>query len=509
MSVSLAEVVASLSAGPRPLAVRRRGDAELVDATHDSRQVRSGWLFCATSGANRDGHDFAGSAVEAGAAALLVERWLDLDIPQARVPSVRQAMGPVAAAIHGHPSDRLQVVGVTGTNGKTTTTLLLEAAFGAAGLGTGVIGTIETRIHGAAHPGGRTTPEATDLQRLLATMESRGVDAVAMEVSSHGLHQHRVDGTNYRVAVFTNLSQDHLDYHGTLEVYYETKARLFRPEFAQQGVVCVDDEWGRRLAREATVQLTTFGTSPEAEVRVLDVVAGLHGTQCRVVGPGTNVLLHTPLLGAHNALNVAAAYLAAIGVGVPSNAAVAGIAACEGVRGRLEPVGSLQPFAVLVDYAHTPDALARAVAACRGLAQPGGRVHVVVGCGGERDRSKRTPMGRIAAEADRAVLTSDNPRSEDPHAILAEVSAGAMSVDGSEVLVEPDRRRAIAAAIAGASPGDVVLVAGKGHETTQELADRVVPFDDRAVAAEVLAELGWEAGQVREARVMGGGGGTG
>ncbi len=503
MSISLAAVVASLSgpAWPHALTVERRGDAELVDATHDSRQVRPGWLFCATPGTTWDGHAFAAEAVAAGASALLVERWLDLDVPQARVPSVRRAMGHVAAAIHGHPSQRLNVVGVTGTNGKTTTTHLLEGAFGAAGVGTGVIGTIAIRIHGAAYTNGiRTTPEATDLQRLLALMEARGVDAVAMEVSSHGLHQHRVDGTRYNVAAFTNLTQDHLDYHGTLETYYEAKARLFSPELTTRGVVCVDDEWGLRLAREATVPLTTFGTSPSATVRVVDVVSDLRGTRCRLVDHGSSVHLRTRLLGAHNALNAAAAYLAATCAGVPADAAAAGIAACEGVPGRLEPVVAGQPFAVLVDYAHTPDALARAVDACRAFTRPGGKVHVVVGCGGERDRAKRTLMGRIAAEAGRAVLTSDNPRSEDPDAILAEATAGATAVVSSEVLVEPDRRRAIAVALAGARPGDVVLIAGKGHETTQEFATQVVAFDDRLVAAGILAELGWDGEHHRQAQ---------
>ncbi len=505
VSSSLAEVAATLrrrTAGERPggsgpagqgglggPGIHRRGDADLLDATHDSREVRPGWLYCAIPGDRFDGHDFADDAVEAGASALLVERPLELGVPELIVPAVRPAIGPVAATIHGWPSLEMQVAGVTGTNGKTTTCYLLEAVFGAAALGTGVIGTIETRVHGIPQPGVRTTPEGTDLQRLLATMRARGVDAVAMEVSSHGLHQHRVDGTRFTVAVFTNLTQDHLDYHGTLESYYAAKARLFTGGFADAGIVCVDDEWGRRLAEEAEVPVTTFGASERADVRVVDVASDLGGTRCRLIGDGPNVLLATRLLGAYNAWNAAAAYLAARQVGIDRDAITAGLRACEGVPGRLERVDVGQPFAVLVDYAHSPDALRRVLETASGLAE--GRVHVVVGCGGERDRDKRPEMGRIAAGADRAVLTSDNPRSEDPERILAEVVAGADAVPDADVTVELDRRRAVHVAVDGADEGDVVVIAGKGHETTQELGDRTVPFDDREVAAEALAALGW------------------
>ncbi|HEX2028141.1 MAG TPA: UDP-N-acetylmuramoyl-L-alanyl-D-glutamate--2,6-diaminopimelate ligase [Nitriliruptorales bacterium] len=494
MSITLAqaaEVLASCGAGP----AERRSHAALVDATHDSRQVEPGWLYCAVPGATVDGHRFAAHAAAAGAAALLVERWLDVDVPQLLVPSVRRAMGPLAAAIHGRPSDRLAVVGITGTNGKTTTAYLLESAFGSGAVGTGVIGTIETRVHGEPQPGVRTTPEATDLQRLLATMYARGVDAVAMEVSSHGLHQHRVDGTRFVVAVFTNLTQDHLDYHGSLENYFAAKARLFTPGFTARGLVCVDDRWGRRLTRVATVPVETFGTSRSADIRVTDVTTGVRGTRCRVIGDGPNVTLATRLIGVHNAVNAAAAYLAATRAGIDPDAAVAGIAASDGVPGRLEPVDRGQPFAVLIDYAHTPEALSRVVQEGRRLTSPNGRVHVVVGCGGDRDRGKRPLMGRIAAEAGHAVLTSDNPRSEDPDAILVEVAKGAHEVPEAEVLVEPDRRTAIASAVAAAGPGDVVLIAGKGHETHQELADRRVAFDDRVVAAEALAARGWSCGE--------------
>jgi UDP-N-acetylmuramoyl-L-alanyl-D-glutamate--2,6-diaminopimelate ligase len=489
VTLSLVEAAAALNGRSLPPPSVLGGDTEVDDATHDSREVRPGSLYCAIPGTRHDGHDFAADAVRSGASALLVERELDLDVPQVLVTSVRAAIGPIAAAVHGRPSELLRVVGVTGTNGKTTTCYLLEAAFGACAWGTGVIGTIETRIHGAAQPGVRTTPEGTDLQRLLARMRARGVDAVAMEVSSHGLAQHRPDGTRFAVAVFTNLTQDHLDFHGSLEAYYEAKARLFTPSFADRAIVCVDDEWGRRLAQESHVRPTTYGRSGDADVRVVDVRSDLDGTSCRLIGDGPNVLLHTRLLGDHNALNAAAAYLAGRAAGGDREALRRGIAACEGVPGRLERVDVGQPFAVLVDYAHSPDALAHVTRTAQQLAGEG-TVHVVVGCGGERDVGKRPEMGRIAAEAGRAVLTSDNPRSEDPEAILAEIAAGAEDVPGADVAVEVDRRTAIRAALRGATSGDVVVIAGKGHETTQEFADRTVDFDDRVVAAEELRTLG-------------------
>ncbi|HEX9890184.1 MAG TPA: UDP-N-acetylmuramoyl-L-alanyl-D-glutamate--2,6-diaminopimelate ligase [Nitriliruptorales bacterium] len=466
-----------------------RGGATVVDVTHDSRQVGQGWLFCCVPGADADGHDFAPAAVGQGASALLVERWLDdLAVAQVRVASVRAAMGPAAAVVHGHPSRDLRIVGVTGTNGKTTTTYLLETAFGAAGWGTGLVGTVQMRIHGAAQPGVRTTPEGPDLQRLLRTMHSRGVDAVAIEVSSHGLDLHRADGTWFACTVFTNLTQDHLDHHGTMDAYFTAKARLFTPAFSDRAVVCVDGEWGQRLASQASIDVTTYGRDATAQHRIVDVAADTAGTRFTLSGPDGDVTLRTRLLGDFNAGNAAAAYLAATAVGVPADAAIAGIAACDGVPGRLEPVDAGQPFAVLVDYAHTPDALDHVVRAARGIAD--GRTIVVVGCGGDRDTGKRPLMGAVAAQADVAVLTSDNPRSEDPQAILAAVAEGARrAVDGgapAAIRIEVDRRAAIALALQEARPGDVVVVAGKGHETGQELAEATVPFDDRLVALELL-----------------------
>lgn len=489
MPAALSAVAAAL-----PHAQRDRGDAEVVDATHDSRQVAPSWLFCCVPGSRVDGHELAPGAVAAGASALLVERWLDLPVPQVKVPSVRAAIGAAAAVVHGSPSTELTVVGVTGTNGKTTTTALLEGAFAAAGWGTGVIGTVATRIHGDVVPGIRTTPEGTDLQRLLRTMLDRGVDGVAIEVSSHGLDLRRVDGTRIAVALYTNLSHDHLDWHGSMEAYLAAKARLFTPALSRQGVVHLDGPWGRRLRDLAEVPIVTFGTDDDADHRIAEVVTDIHGGRAQVVGPdGRRTEVRTGLLGAFNVANAVGAVLAAEAAGVPLDAAVAGVAAATGPSGRMERVDVGQPFTVLVDYAHTPDALVQVIAAVRDVLDPDGRVHVVVGCGGDRDRGKRPAMGAAAVTADVAVLTSDNPRSEDPEDILAAAADGARDAlaAGADATLhlELDRRAAIATALASAEPGDVVLIAGKGHETGQEFADHTVPFDDREVARELLGRI--------------------
>jgi len=494
VTAHLSDVAAAL-----PQAERRGDDVVLVDATHDSRQVGDGWLFCAIRGSSADGHDHAAQAVARGASALLVERWLDLPVPQVRVASVRAAAGPAAAVVHGRPSQDLRVVGITGTNGKTTTAYLLEAAFAAAGLGTGVIGTVETRIHGEAQPGVRTTPEGPDLQRLLRRMYDRGADTVAMEVSSHGLDLHRVDGTHFAVAVWTNLSQDHLDWHQTMDAYFAAKARLFTTAFADRGVVHLDGPWARRLIERSEVPVTTVGRDADADVRIVDERTDVTGSRARLVGAvpagsadaDLDLEVATRLPGAFNVANAASALVAAVAAGVPVEAAAAGIAACPGAPGRLERVDAGQPFAVLVDYAHTPDAVEQVVTTVRDLLAPGRRVLVVLGAGGDRDRAKRGPMGAAAATADVAVLTSDNPRTEDPAAILDAVVTGARRAvaDGAraQIHAEPDRRAAIAHALGLASPGDVVVIAGKGHETGQEFADHTVPFDDREVACEVLS----------------------
>jgi UDP-N-acetylmuramoyl-L-alanyl-D-glutamate--2,6-diaminopimelate ligase len=466
----------------------RRGDdgaadPTVTDVTYRSGEVRPGSLFFCVPGDHVDGHDFAASADAAGAVAVVAERPVAVGCAQVMVPRVRWAMGPMSAAFFGHPSGAFPLVGVTGTNGKTTTTFLLESIFRAAGLAPGVVGTTGVRIDGRAVPFDRTTPEAPDLQRLFARMADEGVRGAAMEVSSHGLDQHRVDGTRVACAVFTNLSQDHLDYHGTMEAYFDAKARLFTPELSERGVVDVDTEEGRRIAERASVPVVTIGfREPGAHVVATDVEIGPGGVSFRIGG----LTIRSPLRGPYNVSNCLAACVAARQVGVPDDALAGGVAALPGVPGRLEPVEAGQAFSVLVDYAHTPDSLENVLRATRRLA--GDRSLIVVfGCGGDRDRGKRPLMGEAATRlADRTFVTSDNPRSEDPLAIIAEIEPGAARGGGSYA-VEPDRRRAIAMALAEAKPGDVVVIAGKGHETGQQFADRTVPFDDRVVAREELA----------------------
>ncbi|MEX0754031.1 MAG: UDP-N-acetylmuramoyl-L-alanyl-D-glutamate--2,6-diaminopimelate ligase [Actinomycetota bacterium] len=458
-----------------------RGDAvHVVDVADRSDRVLPGALFFCVPGATADGHAFAPEAVARGASSLVVERWLeDLPVTQVLVGSVRAAMGPMSAAFFGSPSARISLVGITGTNGKTTTTYLLESIFATAGRIAGLIGTTGARVAGAPVRFERTTPEAPALQRVLWEMAETGVNAAAMEVSSHGLEQHRVDGTRFAIAVFTNLSQDHLDYHGSMESYFTAKARLFTPSFADRAAIDVDDPYGRRLV-ETSVPARTFGTIEEAELRATDIRVEVGGIRFRVDG----IDMHSPLRGAFNVGNCLAAIAAARELGIDDAAIARGIATMPGVPGRVDPVDEGQDFLVLVDYAHTPDGVENVLRAARSLAD--GRVVIVVGCGGDRDREKRPLMGRAATSlADLTILTSDNPRSEDPLAILAEIEPGAKA-GGGAYEVEPDRRAAIRRAVRSASTGDVLVVAGKGHETGQEFADRTVPFDDRSVAAEEL-----------------------
>ena len=476
-----------------PEAVQTRGDMKVLiqDVTYRSRDVRPGSLFFCVPGHHVDGHVFGPAAAAAGAGAIVVERWVEADCTQVLVESVRRAMGLVAAAFFSRPSTLMRMVGVTGTNGKTTTTYLLESIFRAANLHSGVIGTTGVLINGRAVPFDRTTPEAADLQRLLARMVREGVEAVGMEVSSHGLHQHRVDGTRFGCAVFTNLSQDHLDYHGTLEAYFEAKARLFTPELSDRAVVNGDTREGQSLARGALIPTVTFGLEGGSNVIASDVEVSSSGVSFAV----GRLNVRSRLRGMFNVYNCLAALAAAREVGVEDEAIVEGIARIRGVPGRLEPVEAGQPFDVLVDYAHTPDSLDNVLRATREWA--GGRLLVVFGCGGDRDRGKRPLMGEAATRlADLTVITSDNPRSEEPADIIAEIEPGARR-GGGEFTVEPDRRLAIRLALGHAAPGDLVLIAGKGHETGQQLRDGTVPFDDRRVAAEEIADLLGEGPLVR------------
>jgi UDP-N-acetylmuramoyl-L-alanyl-D-glutamate--2,6-diaminopimelate ligase len=467
------------------------GEVHVTDVVLDTRTVTPGALFCCVPGSKVDGHDFAGAALEAGAAALVVERPFDLPAPQLLVGSVRAALAPLADAFWEHPSRRFDLVGVTGTNGKTTTTFMLEAIFRAAGRTPGVIGTVEVRLGDQRRPVAHTTPEAPDLQRLLAEMADSGVQAAAMEVSSHGLALGRVDRTWYQAAVFTNLTQDHLDFHADLEDYYQSKRKLFTSAFTGFGIVNADDPYGRRLAGpDAGIPVVTTGTGPGVAWRASVVEATLAGTSFRLDSPAGPATVRLRLAGQFNVANALGALAAADALGIDLATSVAGLAGLAGVPGRFERVDLGQPFTVLVDYAHTPDSLDNVLRAARAVSEK--RVIVVFGCGGDRDRAKRPLMGAIAGRlADLVVVTSDNPRSERPEAIVDEVVAGVRrSAEPDAWWATVDRRAAIAEALAAAGPGDAVVIAGKGHEQGQEFeGGRKVPFDDRVVAAEELRRL--------------------
>jgi UDP-N-acetylmuramoyl-L-alanyl-D-glutamate--2,6-diaminopimelate ligase len=458
--MDLERVISALA----PTEIAKRASVDVRDLAYDALAVTPGTLFFCVPGSRADGHDFAADAVERGAVALVVERPVPPDVPQLVVPSARAAMAVVADEFFGRPSEQLELAGVTGTNGKTTTAFLLHSILTAAGRRPGLLGTVEARVGGVPRKLERTTPEAIDLQRLFREMLEAGDRSCALEASSHASELHRLDRVRFRALVFTNLSQDHLDFHGTMERYFAAKRRLFDEAPA---VVNVDDPWGRRLVAELGGAAATFGFSEDADVRP-DVLAGVD----------------LRLRGRFNVLNALGALAAARVLAVGDEAAKAGIEAVDGVPGRFEEVSEGQPFTVLVDYAHTPDSLENVLREARALAQ--GRVICVFGCGGDRDRDKRQLMGRVAAElADLAIVTSDNPRGEDPGEIIAQVVAGG----GGELVVEPDRRPAIEAAVEAARAGDVVLVAGKGHEQGQVVEDVVLPFDDREVAREALRRL--------------------
>jgi UDP-N-acetylmuramoyl-L-alanyl-D-glutamate--2,6-diaminopimelate ligase len=450
---------------------------EITALAYDNRAVVPGTAFFCVRGLTRDGHEFAPDALARGAAALVVDHPLGLGVPEVVVPDVRAAMAPAAAKLAGDPTARLQVVGITGTNGKTTSAFILRALLEAAGRQTGLLGTVSSVIAGVEAPTERTTPEAIDLQRTFAQMLAGGDVCCAMEVSSHALELHRADAIHWAVAVFTNLTQDHLDFHADMESYFAAKRRLFEAG-PGTAVINVDDPYGRRLA--ADFDAVTIAIDHDADLRARDVSFGLAGSTFTVGG----LELRTPLPGRFNVLNVLGAMAVARAVGVDDATIARAVGQAGRVPGRFEPVDEGQPFAVLVDYAHTPDSLDNVLRAARQLAP--GRVICVFGAGGDRDRSKRPAMGRIAGElADVAIVTSDNPRSEDPEAIIGEIVAGIAGRD--DIVTEPDRRAAIDQAVGMAEDGDVVVIAGKGHEQGQEFAGgRKVPFDDVAVAREAL-----------------------
>ncbi|MFC9908491.1 UDP-N-acetylmuramoyl-L-alanyl-D-glutamate--2,6-diaminopimelate ligase [Streptomyces sp. NPDC059862] len=472
------------------------GTVEVTGITHDSRAVRPGDLYAALPGARAHGADFVTQAVGLGAVAVLTdpagaERAAATGLPVFTVDDPRARMGELAATIYGRPGHDLLQIGITGTSGKTTTAYLVEGGLRTGGRSAGLIGTVETRIGDERIKSERTTPEATDLQALFAVMRERGVQAVAMEVSSHALVLGRVDGCVFDVAVFTNLSPEHMEFHSDMEDYFRAKAQLFTPKRSRLGVVNIDDEYGRRLAREATVPVVTYSAEghPDADWRAEDVTVGPLDSPFTVIGPnGERIGARSPLPGPFNVANTLAAIVALAAAGLDPQTAADGIAAVPGVPGRLERVDAGQPYLAVVDYAHKTDAVESVLKALRKVTK--GRLHVVLGCGGDRDRNKRGPMGAAAARlADIAVLTSDNPRSEDPLAILATMLEGAASVpahERGEVLLFEDRAAAIAAAVDRAQPGDTVLVAGKGHEQGQDIAGVVRPFDDRQVLREAI-----------------------
>ncbi|MET9699196.1 UDP-N-acetylmuramoyl-L-alanyl-D-glutamate--2,6-diaminopimelate ligase [Streptomyces sp. NPDC006529] len=463
----------------------------ITGITHDSRAVRPGDVYAALPGARVHGADFAPQAAELGAAAILTDpagaaRAAATGLPVLAVDDPRDRMGELAATIYGRPGEDLLQIGITGTSGKTTTAYLIEGGLRRAGRTTGLVGTVEMRIGDQAVKSERTTPEATDLQALFAVMRERGVQAVAMEVSSHALVLGRVDGCVFDVAVFNNLSPEHMEFHSDMEDYFQAKARLFTERRSRLGVVNLDDEYGRRLAKEASVPTLTFSATgdPAADWRAEDVVSGPVGSTLTLVGPaGERISATAPLPGPFNVANTVAAIVTLAAAGIDPQTAADGVAAVPGVPGRLERVDAGQPYLAVVDYAHKTDAVESVLRALREVTE--GRLHIVLGCGGDRDTTKRAPMGAAAARfADTALLTSDNPRSEDPLAILAAMLEGAVSVPAAEratVLLDADRAAAIAAAVARAAPGDTVLVAGKGHEQGQDTAGVVRPFDDRAV----------------------------
>jgi UDP-N-acetylmuramoyl-L-alanyl-D-glutamate--2,6-diaminopimelate ligase len=495
-----ASELAALLGVPAPL-----GDAVVTGVTLHSAQVRPGDLYAALPGAHDHGARHSAEAAHRGATAIITDpAGSDLPLPAGLpvlvVPDPRSRLGELAALIYGRPSDDLLLIGITGTNGKTTTSYLVEAGLQADGRRTGLVGTVETRIGDEALTSVRTTPESPDLQALLAVMRERGVDSVAMEVSSHGLALGRIDGVHFGVGIFTNLGRDHLDFHGTIDAYFDAKAALFTPQRSGAGVVNIDDPYGRKLVRRATVPVTTYSArgADDADWRANHVMLHADGSTFTALGPGglaVPVSVHVP--GEFNVQNALAALVGLVLAGVPADRTAAGIAAVSGVPGRMERVDAGQPFTALVDYAHTPDAVETLLAAVRAVTA--GRIVCVLGCGGDRDLAKRPEMGAAAVRgADIAVLTSDNPRSENPARILDAMLEGALSVSAderAELVVDLDRAAAIQTAVRLARPGDAVVVAGKGHEQGQEIAGVVRAFDDRAVLQAALMD--WVGAETR------------
>jgi UDP-N-acetylmuramoyl-L-alanyl-D-glutamate--2,6-diaminopimelate ligase len=463
--------------------------------TADSRRVEAGDCFVAVPGFKQDARRFVPDAVARGARLVVTEGDAlgGLSVAQVLVPSARRALARLAGAFYGHPSAALTLVGITGTNGKTTTSYLVDALLRARGLRTGIIGTIQYVVGAETRVANQTTPEALELEAMLAEMHAAGVGGVAMEVSSHALALNRVDELQFDVAVFTNLTQDHLDFHGSLEEYRGAKRRLFEllaasPKPRRTAVVSADDPAGAEMVRGLDLPVLAFGLSAGAQVRAVEHTSALDGIRMRVQTPRGPLSLVSPLVGEHNVMNLLGAIATGLALGLEPSAIAGALGPVSAVPGRFEQVSAGQPFLVVVDYAHTPDALERVLATARKITP--GRLGVVFGCGGDRDRTKRPIMGEIAARsADRAWATSDNPRSERPEAIIDEILVGVRRVAGAAERTEtqPDRRLAIEAALAWARTGDTIVIAGKGHETYQIIGAQTLAFDDREVARGFLA----------------------
>lgn len=458
-------------------------DPLISDVSHDSRRSAPGVLFVAIEGATTDGHRFVPDAVVAGASAVCVNRWVGVGIPELVVPDTRAALGPLASLVHGSPSRDVQVIGVTGTNGKTTVTHYVESIGRSAGISTGLVGTVHTRYAGREIVSERTTPDASDFQRLLADMRAAGVSLVAAEVSSHALALHRVAGTTFAVAAFTNFSQDHLDFHGDMGSYLAAKRKLFDEYDVTTAVINIDDAAGAEIAADYSGSLVTVGA--RGEVRHEKRSIHRNRTTLDLVTPWGSARLDIPILGSFNVDNAVLAAACALAADIPFEDTTAGLQALPQVPGRFEVVSGDDPVTVIVDYAHTPKGITEAIAAARGITT--GRVVALVGAGGERDREKRPLMGQALSGADVAVVTSDNPRSEDPEKIIGAVAEGLTDEARSMMMV--NRREAIALALETAEAGDAVLILGRGHEPFQEASGQKVPFDDRQVAREALARL--------------------
>ena len=472
-------------------------DREVVGVGYDSRRISPGMVFVAIPGKNTDGHQYITAALERGAVAIISQQngFVPHRATKIKVPDARRALARTAAAFYGFPSQQLKVIGVTGTNGKTTVSFMVKHILEAAGVKTGLLGTVRYEIGERCIPAQRTTPEALEIQAMMAQMLNAGCKACVMEVSSHALDQQRVVGVNFDVGIFTNLTQDHLDYHGTMDAYFQAKERLFATLStggkSATAVINVDDAYGARLVNESSLEVKlTYGLHDAARLRATKIQLGRGATKLTIETPAGSFACRLPLIGRHNIYNALAAVGAALSLQVDLSTIKTGLETMKPVPGRLEKVDCGQPFSVFVDYAHTDDALQNVLTTLREITQ--GRVLLAFGCGGNRDNGKRAKMGRVAAQlADHTIITTDNPRKESATWIAAQIEEGFRAVRTGGHQVELDRHRAIDELIRMARPGDVVLLAGKGHETYQEFEDTVVPFDDRVHARETLEALGF------------------